>query len=454
MDIRDKKVLVIGLAVSGLQTVKALHGLGARVKVNDRKNEAELKEAISAIKGLNVDCVLGGHPTELADWPDFAVISPGIPMDIPMVQRIKESGREVISEVELAYRLTATPIVAITGTNGKTTTTALTGEIFRRSGRSTHVAGNIGTPLIDAAIFSQPSDILVAEISSFQLEGIRDFKPRAAAVLNITPDHLDRHKTFDNYKALKARVFENQGPDDFAVLNADEPAAASLADGCRARVLYFSRKRIMDTGAFVEKGYIIIKRGKSSERICKASDLRILGDHNLENALAAAALAWSMEVPVKAIGDALKSFEGVEHRLEYVDTVNGVVYINDSKGTNPDASARAVKAMDRPIVLIAGGYDKGGDFDEFVDGFDDKVKGVVLLGATAEKLKSSCRRVGLNNIYMVKNMREAVERAALMAEEGDTVLLSPACASWDMYKNFEERGKDFKEAVGMLRRNT
>ncbi|HOC09948.1 MAG TPA: UDP-N-acetylmuramoyl-L-alanine--D-glutamate ligase, partial [Bacillota bacterium] len=251
MDIRDKKVLVIGLAVSGLQTVKALHGLGARVKVNDRKNEAELKEAISAIKGLNVDCVLGGHPTELADWPDFAVISPGIPMDIPMVQRIKESGREVISEVELAYRLTATPIVAITGTNGKTTTTALTGEIFRRSGRSTHVAGNIGTPLIDAAIFSQPSDILVAEISSFQLEGIRDFKPRAAAVLNITPDHLDRHKTFENYKALKARVFQNQEPDDFAVLNADEPAAASLADRCRARVLYFSRKRIMDTGAFV-----------------------------------------------------------------------------------------------------------------------------------------------------------------------------------------------------------
>ncbi len=273
-------------------------------------------------------------------------------------------------------------------------------------------------------------------------------------MLNITPDHLDRHKTFENYKALKARVFENQGPDDFAVLNADEPAAASMADGCRARVLYFSRKRIMDTGAFVEKGYIIIKRGKSSERICKASDLRILGDHNLENALAAAALAWSMEVPVKAIGDALKSFEGVEHRLEYVDTVNGVVYINDSKGTNPDASARAVKAMDRPIVLIAGGYDKGGDFDEFVEGFGDKVKGVVLLGATAEKLKSSCRRVGLNNIYMVKNMREAVERAALMAEEGDTVLLSPACASWDMYKNFEERGKDFKEAVGMLRRNT
>ena len=371
-----------------------------------------------------------------------------------MVQRIKESGREVISEVELAYRLTGTPIVAITGTNGKTTTTALTGEIFRRLGRNTHVAGNIGTPLIDAAVFSQPSDILVAEISSFQLEGIRDFKPRAAAVLNITPDHLDRHKTFDNYKALKARVYENQEPDDFAVLNADDPAAASMADGCRARVLYFSRKRIMDTGAFVEKGYIIIKRGKSSERICKASDLRILGDHNLENALAAAALAWSMEVPVKAIGDALKSFEGVEHRLEYVDTVNGVVYINDSKGTNPDASARAVKAMDRPIVLIAGGYDKGGDFDEFVDGFGDKVKGVVLLGATAEKLKSSCRRVGLNNIYMVKNMREAVERAALMAKEGDAVLLSPACASWDMYKNFEERGKDFKEAVGMLRRNT
>ncbi|MGI6697340.1 MAG: UDP-N-acetylmuramoyl-L-alanine--D-glutamate ligase [Clostridia bacterium] len=454
MDIRDKKVLVIGLAVSGLQTVKVLHGLGAHVKANDLKSEVELKEAISAIKGPNVDFVLGGHPSELADWPDFAVISPGIPMDLPMVQRIRESGREVISEVELAYRLTATPIVAITGTNGKTTTTALTGEMFRRSGRNTHVVGNIGTPLVDAAVFSQPSDILVAEISSFQLEGTRDFKPRAAAVLNITPDHLDRHKTFDNYTALKARVFQNQGPDDFAVFNADDPAAASLADRCSARVLHFSRKRIMDTGAFVEEGYIIIKRGKSSERVCKTSDLRIMGDHNLENALAAAALAWSMEVPVKAIGDALKDFEGVEHRLEYVDTVNGVIYINDSKGTNPDASARAVKAMDRPIVLIAGGYDKGGDFDEFVEGFGDKVKGVVLLGTTAEKLKRSCQRVGLNNIYMVKNMREAVERAALMAEEGDAVLLSPACASWDMYNNFEERGKDFKKAVGMLRRIT
>ena len=345
---------------------------------------------------MNVDCVLGGHPLDLADWPDIAVISPGIPMDIPMVQRIKKSGREVISEVELAYRLTRTPVVAITGTNGKTTTTALTGEIFRHSGRTTHVVGNIGAPVIETAVTSQPSDVLVTEISSFQLDGIRDFRPRAAAVLNITPDHLDRHKTFGNYVDIKARIFKNQEPADFAVLNADEPAAASLAYKCRAKVLYFSRKRIMDAGAFVEGGYIILKKGKITDRVCRTGDLKIPGDHNLENALAAASLAWSMGVPVKTIGEAIKGFECVEHRLEYVDTVNGVEYINDSKGTNPDASAKALQAMVKPTVLIAGGYDKGRDFDGFVEGFDNKVK-EWFLWDTAEKIKRSCQRIGLNN---------------------------------------------------------
>jgi UDP-N-acetylmuramoylalanine--D-glutamate ligase len=452
MDIKGKKVLVIGLAVSGSQTVKALHSLGAQIKINDRKGKEDLKEAIAGLQGIKADFILGGHPLEIADWPDFAVISPGVPMDIPMVQRMKESGREVISEVELAYRLTSAPIVAVTGTNGKTTTTALTGEIFIRSGRNTHVVGNIGFPVIEVATSSRRSDILVAEISSFQLEGIRDFRPKAAAVLNITPDHLDRHKAFDRYADIKARIFENQKSGDIAVLNADDPVTASLADKCRAKVLYFSRREIMDTGAFVEGEYIILKNGKTIERVCRTAQLRIPGEHNLENALAAVALAWSMDVPVNTIGDALKSFEGVEHRLEYVDTVNGVVFINDSKGTNPDASIKAIKAVDRPVVLIAGGYDKGGDFDGFAESFDGKVKGVVLLGATANKLKHSCQRIGLNNIYIVKNMQEAVERASLMAEEGDAVLLSPACASWDMYKNFEERGRDFKKAVGMLRR--
>ena len=328
MDIRTK-VLVIGLAVSGLQTVKALHGLGARVRVNDRKSEAELKEAISAIKGLNVDYVLGGHPPELADWPDFAVISPGIPMDIPMVQRIKESGREVISEVELAYRLTGTPIVAITGTNGKTTTTALTGEIFRRLGRNTHVAGNIGTPLIDAAVFSQPSDILVAEISSFQLEGIRDFKPRAAAVLNITPDHLDRHKTFDNYKALKARVFENNRGRTTLRYNAANRLPLRWRMGA-GQGPHFSLRIMVQR--LCGKGYIIIKgqklgkfarlptqdpeRPQPGKRPCRCSRNVIDGGAG------------------KSHRGCVEKFEGVEHRR-----VRGhgkrVVYINDSRAPIP-----------------------------------------------------------------------------------------------------------------------
>lgn len=453
MDVKGKKILVIGLAVSGLQTARTLQRLGAQVMVNDRKDEKELKETIALLRGMDIHFELGGHPIELSPWPDFAVISPGIPLDIPMVQRIMQSGREVISEVELAQRLTDTPIVAITGTNGKTTTTVLTGEIFRLTGRNTHVVGNVGVPIIERVSSSRPEDILIAEISSFQLEGTEKFKPAAAAVLNITPDHLDRHKTFSNYVDIKSRILRNQGPEDFAVLNADDPIVSALGNECKAHVRYFSRRRKLDAGAFVEDGYLVIKKGKTIERVCSIKDLKIPGDHNLENALAAAALTWCMDVPIRTIGKALISFGGVEHRLEYVDTIKGVKYINDSKGTNIEASVNAIKAMPEPIVLIAGGYDRGNDFDGFVQRFNGKVKGMILMGATAEKLKDSCQRANLNNIYEAKDMKEAVEMAVFIAEEGDTVLLSPACASWDMYLNFEERGNEFKKAVVKVRRS-
>jgi UDP-N-acetylmuramoylalanine--D-glutamate ligase len=452
MEIANQKILVIGLAVSGMSTVNILHGLGAQVKVNDRKTQDKLQKAAARLKSMGVEYLLGGHPVELAAWPDFAVISPGVPMDIPMVQAIKRRGKEVISEVEMAYRLTCTPMIAITGTNGKTTTTALTGEIFSLSGRKAHVVGNIGAPVIEVATNSKPEDILIAEISSFQLEGIRDFKPVTSAILNITPDHLDRHKTFDNYVEVKAKIFENQNDGECVILNADDPYTARLAGRCRAKVLHISRRDILENGAFVEGEHIIVKKGKKTERVCRVSKLKIRGDHNIENALAATAMAWSMDVPLKTVGDALAGFEGVEHRLEYVDTVNSVVYINDSKGTNPDASIKAVKAIDKQIVLIAGGYDKGGEFDGFVDGFEGKVKGVVLIGATAKKIQKSCQRKNINNIYIAEDMHEAVTCAASIAAAGDTVLLSPACASWDMYNSFEERGQEFKKAVGLLRR--
>lgn len=452
MEVKNKKILVIGLAVSGLSTAKTLNGFGARVMVNDRKTEKQLGDALGSVREMGIDYRVGGHPIELAAWPDLAVISPGVPMDIPLVREVKKRGKEVISEVELAYRLTAAPMVAITGTNGKTTTTALTGEIFKLSGSKTHVVGNIGSPVIEVAAACRQEEVMVAELSSFQLEGTRYFKPVSAAILNITPDHLDRHKTFDNYMKAKAMIFQNQGPAETTIFNADQPNTASLAQKCSANVLFISRRRVLDAGVFLEDGYIILKRGKKSERVCSVDRLKMRGDHNVENALAATALAWSMEVPVKAIAKALALFEGVEHRLEYVDTVEGVEYINDSKGTNPDASVKAIGAINTPIVLIAGGYDKGGEFDSFIDSFGDKVKSVVLIGATSKKIQKSCQRKNINNIYIAGDMQEAVVCAAVAARPGYTVLLSPACASWDMYKSFEERGRDFKQAVGLLRR--
>lgn len=452
MNINGKKALIIGLAVSGIPTVQVLNNLGAKIKVNDKKSAEQLEDAVEQLKDIEVEMVLGDHPTQLADWPDFAVISPGVPMDIPLVQELKKKGKEVLSEIELAYRFSKAPIVAITGTNGKTTTTALTGEIFKRSGRKTFIVGNIGKPIISVALTADAEDILVAEISSFQLEGVKDFKPVASAILNLTPDHLDRHKTFENYINAKARIFEKQTEKDFVILNADDDETLKLAQKSRARVFYFSRKRLMGAGAFVERDFIIVKKGDFKERVCPVRFLKIPGDHNLEDALAAAALAWGMEVPAGIIGEALMAFEGVEHRLEYVDTINGVRYVNDSKGTNPDASIKAIQAMHTPTILIAGGYEKGSDFDELVDSFGDKIKGVVLLGETALKIKKTCQKRGYNNIYIVKDMEEAVNAATKMAEEGDCVLLSPACASWDMYRNFEERGRIFKQMVGALRR--
>jgi UDP-N-acetylmuramoylalanine--D-glutamate ligase len=452
MEIDGKRVLIIGLAVSGIPTVRVLASMGAQVTVSDKKDRDQLQPALKELEGVDAAYRLGDQRPELAEWPDFAVISPGVPTDIPLVRELKRLNKEVISEIELSYRLTKAPIVAITGTNGKTTTTALTGRILEESGRTTHVVGNIGKPIISVVPSTEESHVLVAEISSFQLETIKSFRPVSAAILNLTPDHLDRHKSFENYVAVKAKVFENQGPDDHMVLNADDSETAMLSKRCRSRVIFFSRKKTLDNGVFLEDGYIVIADGKQKQRVCKADSIKIPGAHNLENALAATALAWSVGVEPNAIARGLMSFEGVEHRLENVAEINGVAYINDSKGTNTDASIKAIQAVSGPIILIAGGYDKGSGFEALVNNFEGRVRAVVLLGQTADRIKKTCQNRNYKNIYIVGNMEDAVKTAASIARPGDTVLLSPACASWDMFKNFEERGRVFKAAVERLRR--
>jgi len=451
MDIKGKNVLVLGAAVTGIPTALELYNMGCNVTLNDCKPLAQLDEYIHELDNLSVEIITGGHPIELASNCDFIVISPGVPTDIPLVKEAKKIGKEVISEVELAYRMTRTPIAAITGTNGKTTTTALLGEIMKESGRKTFVVGNIGNPIIKEVKNAAPEDLFVLEVSSFQLETTVHFRPKVCAILNITPDHLNRHKTLENYIDAKTKIFRNQKQEDYTVLNWDDEQTRKLSSLTKSKTLFFSRKDILDEGAYVENGYLTISYKNKKERIIDIKDIFIPGEHNLENALAASLMAYCLGVEAHTIQKVLKEFKGVEHRIEYVTEIDGVIYYNDSKGTNPDSSIKAIKTMTRPTILIAGGYDKGSDFDEFVSYFKGKVKALILLGETADKIKESAEKAGFYNIYKVSDMEEAVKKGKELATPGDCVLLSPACASWDMFKNFEERGNVFKDAVRRLR---
>jgi len=322
---------------------------------------------------------------------------------------------------------------------------------MKESGRRTFVTGNIGYAMITEVENSKPEDIFVLEASSFQLEATVDFRPKVSAILNITPDHLDRHKTYSNYIDAKCKVFRNQKPGDFAILNKDDEETYKTADRVLCKTLFFSRKEILEEGAFVEDKTLVIKLGNKKEKIIKTEDIYIPGPHNIENALAASLMAYCLGVKIEVIAKVLKEFKGVEHRIEYVDEINGVSYYNDSKGTNIDASKVAVLAMSRPIVLIAGGYDKGSDYEDFIDTFDGRVRELVLIGATADKIEKTARDHGFNNIHRAFDFEDAVAQCSKLAEPGDCVLLSPACASWGMFKNFEERGRIFKSLVKGLR---
>ena len=452
MELKGKRVLLVGLAKTGVSTIKCLAEKGADITVNDIKTEDKLKDIINEISDIEgIKYILGHHPEDISGV-DIVVVSPGVPLDLPFIEKIKKEGIYLIGEVELAYQIADEPyFIGITGTNGKTTTTSLTGEIFEAAGKETYVVGNIGNPVIDAAKDASKGASYVTELSSFQLESIDSFRPKVSAVLNVTEDHMNRHHTMENYIAAKARVFENQKEEDFCVLNYDDETTRNLAKDCKSKVVFFSRKEKPEGGIYLdENNNIIIAVSGNEEVLMNAKELSLPGGHNLENCMAAAAMAYVSGIDMDVIRHILKTFKAVEHRLEFTRERNGVIYVNDSKGTNPDSTIKAVQAYENPIILIAGGYDKGSVFDELLEIAKENVRTLILMGVTADTIEECARKHGFEDIYRVNNMKEAVEKAEAVSKEGDVVLLSPACASWDMYKCFEDRGNDFKENVNRL----
>lgn len=447
MELKGKKVLVVGAGKSGLAVSRFLAGKGAATVLTDANYPTYPGGELEQLAAEGVELFLGGYPMVIPEGFELVVMSPGVPLTVEPALAALESGVPVTGELELAYHFTRGPIVAITGTNGKTTTTTLIGEIFKDSGRKTLVGGNIGLPLVTEVERYGPEDVIVAEVSSFQLETAREFRPKVGVILNITPDHLDRHATMENYVETKARIFANQGQGGFAVLNYDDPLTLALAGKSRGRTIFFSRRVELQSGVYVREGKIVSKLDGVGEVVCGVDELGIPGAHNLENALAAVAAAKAMGVGTPSLADTLKRFKGVSHRLEFVAEINGIRYVNDSKGTNPDASIKALEAYGEPIVLIAGGKNKGSDFGEFAQKVKERARVLVVLGQSARLIAEAARARGFENIQYADDFKEAVLLAQKAARPGEIVLLSPACASWDMFKSYEERGDLFKEIV-------
>ena len=451
MDFLNKNVLVYGTGISGISAASLLESVQAKVILYD-ENTKITKEQVRAKlpEGSCVRIVLGVLSEEMINSLDMVVLSPGVPTDIPIVEDFKDKGIPVWGEIELAYRLSKGNVVAITGTNGKTTTTTLVGKLMKNYFDSVFVVGNIGNPYTEEAKNMVEDTVTVAEISSFQLETIEQFHPKVSAILNITPDHLNRHHTMECYIETKEKIALNQTKDDVCVLNYDDEVTRKFGENCNASVLYFSRQHKLEKGVYLDDDTFVYTDGTDSTEICKTTELKVLGGHNHENVMAAIAMAVSMKVPMEIIRKTVKEFTAVEHRIEFVTEKNGVDYYNDSKGTNPDAAIKGIQAMNRKTVLIGGGYDKGAAYDEWIESFEGKVTYLVLLGATAEKIAECARKHGFENIIFVKTMEEAVKVCAEKAKPGEAVLLSPACASWGMFDNYEQRGRIFKELVRKL----
>ena len=459
MDLNEKKVLVFGAGISGEAAAGLLLRQGARVILYDGNKNLDLQSVKSRIADSvrdmtdrpeeNLKIVSGEFPEEVVKELSLAVISPGVPADLPVVEQMRNLDIPVWGEIELAYAFGRGDVLAITGTNGKTTTTALLGEIMANYKESVFVVGNIGNPYTSIVPRTEESSVIVAEISSFQLETIHTFRPKVSAVLNITPDHLNRHHTMEAYVAAKERIAENQTKEDVCVLNYEDKLLREFGERTKAEVLYFSSKRKLKRGVYLDSGEIIIDLGEKIS-LCSVDSLHILGPHNYENVMAAAAMAYAYGVPAEVIQKTVCQFRGVEHRIEFVAEKNGVAFYNDSKGTNPDAAIRGIQAMNRPTVLIGGGYDKDSTYEEWINAFDGKVKKLVLLGATRDKIAETARRLGFEDIVMADSFEEAFDKCVEYSRPGDAVLLSPACASWGMFKNYEERGDKFKELVNQL----
>ena len=449
--ITDKKILVIGSGVSGVGAVELLEKAGASPILYDSSEKLKEEEVRSRLpEGSRAEIILGTLPEEVKRETELVILSPGVPVDLPLVEDMRRHGATIWGEVELAWHFGKGKVAAVTGTNGKTTTTTLVGEIFKSWFPKVFVVGNIGTAYTHEALNMTENSVTAAEISSFQLETIENFHPKVSAILNITPDHLDRHHTMDCYIRTKERIAENQDETDTCVLNYDDEETRRFGEQVKASVLYFSREHILDQGVFLDGSSIVYCDDAVRTKICDISELKLLGTHNYENVMAAVAIAAAMGVPLPNIRETVIHFTAVEHRIEFVAEKKGVAYYNDSKGTNTDASIKAVQAMKRPTVLIGGGYDKQSDFSEWIQSFDGKVKRLVLLGATKEKIAAQAEACGFTDYVFADSFDEAVKKAASAAAPGDAVLLSPACASWDMFKSYEERGDKFKEIVNSL----
>lgn len=450
MGFEGKKVLVCGMARSGVAAAQCLYECGAKVTICDNKTEQQLSETLAPLAGMDIRRCLGG---EQPDFPayDLVVTSPGIPLTAPVLKNAAAAGVPIIGELEAGAQVSRAPLYAITGTNGKTTTTTLVGEIFKNYGKTAYVVGNIGYPFTACALNAGPEDVAVAEVSSFQLETTTTFHPHVAVMCNITEDHLNRHGTMEEYIRIKERIFEKMDENDFAVLNYDDEIVRGMAARLHCRAAFFSHKAEVQLGTYVEDGEMIFVKDGKKKRIIKVDEIYIPGEHNLENALAAAALTLLAGVPAHVVRHTLKTFKGVEHRIETVRTVDGVTYINDSKGTNVDASIKAVRTMRVGTVLLAGGYDKHTDFTPFAREIkESKIHTVVTLGDTAGQIEDALKSVGYDSFVRADTFEDAVMKARSLAKPGENVLLSPACASFDMFADYEQRGRVFKEIVNRM----